>query len=125
MGEFTLRERGLLTRPKLHSQREFAVFKPFTIDGRNIRVPLDEIEYQVIKCGPHLVDHFSGKNRNLKGRAVGDRKFFCFFALRLGQPMRVTGSVQGNASLDSLEVFSSPSELAFRGFDAADHHAGS
>ena len=124
MGETTLRQRGSLSRPKFYPQGKIAMFKPLGINTSHIRVPFDEIEYQVVKGGPHLIDHFAREDANLAGRQPGDGELFCFLALRLGEFMGVTASVQGNGTLERLEVFSGPSQFALGRIDATNSHAG-
>src|SRR5437879_3134857 len=85
------------------------------------RIPLDQLECQVIKGGPHLVNHFSDQNTNFSGRR--SRNVQLLFALRLQDDfVRLTSSIDGDVSLYSAEVFTSPDELKFRRFNATDHY---
>jgi hypothetical protein len=121
-GETTLRQRGMLSRPKFSAQGKIAMFKPFGVNTRNIRIPLNDIEYQVVEGGSHLIDHFASENGNLARRVPGDSELFCFFALSLGELMGVTAGIQGNASFESLEMLSRPSQFTLGRIDAANPH---
>jgi len=85
------------------------------------RIPLDQLECQVIKGGPHLVNHFSDQNTNFSGRRF--RNVQLLFALRLQDDfVRLTSGINSDATLYSSEVFRSPDELKFRRFNASDHY---
>ena len=71
------------------------------------RIPLDQIEEDVIQGGSKLVEQFADQQGNLGRGLLGDMQVIA--ALRIGDKfVRLTGCVRGKALLDGLSLFEYP-----------------
>jgi hypothetical protein len=116
----TKRGHAVVTKNEL--DRKLTVLAPLGGRGCNVRIPLDEVERQMIEGGPHLVDHFPSKNRDLSGRRPRDVQLP--HALRLCRDfVRLSSGINGDAVPYSAKMFRSPNELEFCRLNPADHAA--
>lgn len=112
-GEIAFCKRGRAFLRKPSSQRKLAIFLPLGINGGNVRISLDEVEYQMIQGRTHLINHFASQERNFNRRRLGNVQLL--FALRFfDDEVRLTSSVRGEASLDRAELFFCPDQFSFR-----------
>jgi hypothetical protein len=121
-GEMTFSKRGCGVLRKSNSSGKLTMLFPLGINGGNVRVSLDEIEYQTIQGRPHLIDCFARQKRKFDRWRLGDVQLL--FALRFFDDfVRFSSGVIGDASLERAEMFRSPDEFNFRRFEIPGHEA--
>lgn len=120
-GEFSFRERSCLSRFKRSgSKGEFAMFLPVGVNGGNVRISLDEIEYEMIQGRAHMVNNFARQKRDLDGGGLGHVQLL--FALRLSDNfVRFSSGICGDVTLQRAELFRCPDQFNFRRFNSVCH----
>lgn len=117
IGSFQLSERR-----NFRKKRKLAILGPVVRERSSVLAMLDEIERQVIQGRSQLINHLPDQDGNFSRRR--DRDIQLLFALRLSDDfVRLTSGINGNAFLNSSEVFLSPDELKFCRLDPVDHKA--
>ena len=122
-----IRERGLrmtglnLVVRNSKPQREVASIFPGRGQSNSTCIALDEIERQVVKGGPELINNFASENRDLR-RGL-NQEVNLFFAVRIVDDLiRVGGGSKGmDNPLDCIEVLRCPDDFCACGIEAGNH----